>query len=248
MKKDFPMRIRIQARSYFSQEHIKAAALFTRQTYQIEEDYRRNGVINDELIEDHRSFVSGAVFATVSFIEASINELFADALEHPGSDITVNIDPDTKLLLAQMSKLRVLRPLSTLPKFQMALSLSKKGLLDEGGTPYQDVNTLIVIRNTLIHSEPFWERGEETAIDKQILHLQQANRFSLNPLRVGRTNSFFPDLCLSHGCAEWGVKKSLELVTLFSSRIGATIIFDANNPRLKTQPESFLTEDAPKRS
>src|SRR5438105_50934 len=104
MNKDIAVRFRLQGRRYYSSQHIKAAALFTRQSYQIEEDYRKNGVRTDELIEDHRSYVTGAIFAVASFLEATINEVFADALEHPTSDITVNMDSATKLLLADMWK------------------------------------------------------------------------------------------------------------------------------------------------
>ena len=172
----------------------------------------------------------------MSFLEATINEIFYDSLEHPDGDITVSIVSATKLLLADMAKLEVTKPIRMLPKFQMVLALGRKELLDEGETPYQDIHALIIIRNTLIHYKPMWERGKETQTDKRIKHLEQSKRFPFNTLTTGRTNNFFPDLCLSHGCAEWAVEKSIELVTLFSSKMGTTLLFDANSSRFKTQP------------
>src|SRR5437667_5236867 len=120
MSHDVPGLLKLQARRYYSPHHIKSAALLTRQSYQIEEDYTNNGVITDELIEDHRSCVTGAIFAVASFLEATINEVFADSLEHPEGDVTVNIDSATKLLLANMLKLDVTKNnISTLTKSQM---------------------------------------------------------------------------------------------------------------------------------
>ena len=242
--KDISAMFRLQARRYYSQEHIQSAALFTRQSYQIEEDYRSSGVLTDELIEDHRSYISGAIFAAVSFLEATINEVFSDTAEHPDSEIIARLDSPTKNLMAELWKLKipvdgkdsVFDKYSIIEKFQLALHLARKDLLKKGQTPYQDVSTLIVIRNTLIHYEPMWERGEETEVDKRILDLKQTNKFPVNPLMQRRTNNFFPDLCLSHGCAEWAVKKSIEFVALFSSRMGSTLLFDENSHRLKTQP------------
>jgi hypothetical protein len=233
MRKNFSEMLKLQARVHYSREHIKAAALFTRQSFQIE----KSGVITNELIDDHRSYVTGAIFAAVSFLEATINEVFADALEHPDSDITANIDPATKLSLANIWKLEHVEKATTLIKYQTALILARKEQLKEGNSPYQDVDTLIIIRNALIHSKPWWERGKETKTNKKILHLQKTDRFLFNPFMIGKTNTFFPDLCLSHGCAEWAVKKSIEFVILFSSRIGSTILFDENSPSLKTQPD-----------
>ncbi len=248
--KDISTMLRLQARRYYSPQHIKAAALFTRQSYQIEEDYKNNGVVTDELIEDHRSYVTGAIFAAASFLEATINEVFSDTLEHPESDVTVNIDPATKLLLAKMWKLNVPRTSSfdITRKFQIALTLAGKPLLDTGSPPYEDIRILITIRNELTHFEPMWERGEDTIPLKDVISdlrptkPKGKSRFLFNPL-VGTSAAFFPDKCLSHGCAEWAVKKSIDLVTLFSSRIGSTLLFDANSPRLKTTTLMAQTND-----
>ena len=236
------MLVKIQGRRYYSPQHIKSAALFTRQSYQIEEEYRSNGVLTDELIEDHRSYVTGAIFAAVSFLEATINELFMDASEYPESSVTKNIDPSTKLLLSEMWKLDIPRTArySVLEKFQIALTLARKPF-DTNTLLYQDIKILVIIRNELTHFELVWERGEDFALakDKKILQGLQRNKpqkFILNPLFTGRPSiPYFPDRCLSHGCAEWAVIKSIEFVTLFSSRIGSTLLFDEKSARLKTQ-------------
>ena len=241
MTKDISTMLKLQARRYFSPEHIKAAAFFTRQAYQLEEVYKKNGVVTQELIDNHRSYVTGAIFAAVSFLETTINELFIATAEYAESQVTKKIDPSTKLLLAEMWKLEIPRTArySVLEKYQIALTLNRKPF-DTNTVLYQDIKILITIRNELTHFELVWERGEDFALakDKKILQGLQRNKppkFALNPLLTGRATPFFPDKCLSHGCAEWAVKRSVEFVKLFSSEIGSTLIFDENNPSLKTQ-------------
>jgi hypothetical protein len=96
------IRARIRTRMYYSQQHIQSAALFTRQSYQIEGDY--NGTPLNGLIVEHRSYVTGAIFAAVSFLESTINELFSDTIDHPDGDLASHLDSSTKLLMADMWK------------------------------------------------------------------------------------------------------------------------------------------------
>jgi hypothetical protein len=48
--------------------------------------------------------------------------------------------------------------------------------------------------------------------------------FTLNPLMP--TNPFFPDRCLSHGCANWAVETSLRFVREFCAAMTITPLFD----------------------
>lgn len=183
------MMVKIQGRRYYSPQHVKSAALFTRQSYQIEEEYRSNGVLTDELIEDHRSFVTGAIFSTVSFLEATINELFADTAEYSESQIIIQLDPLTRNLMAGLWKLNI--PLegkdsifdkySTLDKFQLALHLARKEPLKKGQPPYQDVSTLIAIRNILIHCQRPPVRDRRLVVTSG-LHRNESHTFAGVPL------------------------------------------------------------------
>lgn len=202
------IKARIRTRTYYSLQHIQSAALFTRQCYQIESNF--DGTFSNDLAADHRSYVTGAIFAAVSFLEATINELFADTAEHPASEILAPLDTPTKNLMVELWKLKipvdgkdsVFDKYSIIEKFQLALHLARKDLFKKGQPPYQDVSTLVVIRNVLIHYKPVWASAEEEQADKKILSLQQEKKFSLNPLISGQSNPFFPDKCLSYGCAD----------------------------------------------
>jgi hypothetical protein len=111
-----------------------------------------------------------------------------------------------------------------------------KDLFKKGQPPCQDVSTLIVIRNVLIHYKPAWASAEEEQADKKILSLQQEKKFSLNPLISGQSDPFFPDKCLSYGCARWAVNTSIQFVEEFFTKMGLPVPFDHIRSRLNTEP------------
>ena len=98
--------ISIASRMYFSIQHIQSAALFARHAYSIEKNY--NGVFSDELFSQHRAYVTGSILSSVFFLEAAINELFADTVE-TNSEIVKKLNPATIQLMAEMWKLDVPR-------------------------------------------------------------------------------------------------------------------------------------------
>lgn len=226
----------VKSRHYFSIQHIQSAALFARQCYQVEQRY--DGSFSSDLMADHWSYVTGAIFAAVSFLEATINEVFADTVDHPDGELASHLDAATKQLVADMWKLGILKTsrFKTLEKFQMALTLAKKPLLDSSRSPFQDVETLIIIRNDLIHFEPVWTSVEAEKTHKRILSLQNENKFAFNPLITSAGNPFYPDKCLGHGCAKWAVTNSIQFVEDFYSRMGIPVLFDHVRSRLKTEP------------
>lgn len=228
--------ISVKARHYFSLQHIQSAALFARQCYQIEKNY--DGVYSSDLIADHWSYVTGAIFAAVSFLEATINELFADTVDHPDGELANYLNDATKQLMADMWKRDIPRTAhyQITEKFQIALTLARKPLLDFSRSPFQDVQTLIIIRNDLIHFEPVWRSIEAEKAHKRILSLQQETKFALNPLITSELNPFYPDKCLSHGCAKWAVSNSIQFVENFFSSMGIPVLFDHIKSRLNTEP------------
>ena len=205
----------LRSRRYFSIQHIQSAALFTRQCYQVEQSY--DGTNSSDLVADHWSYVTGAIFAAASFLEATINELFADTLDHPDGELASHLDAATRQLMADMWKRDIPKTAhyQIIEKFQIALTLARKPLLDSSNSPFQDVQTLIIIRNDLIHFEPVWTSVEAEKANKRILSLQNEKKFAFNPLITAPGNPFYPDKCLSHGCAKWAVNNSIQFVEDF---------------------------------
>jgi hypothetical protein len=229
----------VKIRNFYSLQHIQSAALFTRQAYLLEKSY--NGTFSEELFADNKAYATEAIIATVAFLEASINELFSDAVDNYESEQIKQLDTNTKQLMAEMWKLDVPKTAAynILQKYQIALTLARRPLFDLGKPPTQDIKFIIKIRNDLIHFEPAWI----TALDHDISvdtssyqTLQQEKKFPINALYAATQNPFFPDKCLGYGCAKWAVNTSIKFVEEFYSRMGIPSPINHLKHRLNTEP------------
>lgn len=215
-----------QVRTHFSIHHIQSAAHFARLSADTEKAYRGN--CSDELFAEHRAYVTGSIFTAVSFLEATINELFADTADNPDRFIK-HLDSKVVALMADIWKHEFSKKyFPILTKFEKALTLAKKEPFDPGALPYQCIWLLIKLRNALIHYEPEWNGKQASKFEKML-----ENKFSLNPL-TGPGDAFFPKKCLSHGCAKWAVESSVKFADEFFSRMGLPSTFDHVRSRLKT--------------
>lgn len=187
-----------------------------------------DGKYSDELYCKQMAYVTGAVLASVSFLEATINELFVDAQDKVPTVVN-QLHPEAISQMSEMWKLGVPKTASfkIMQKFQIALTLTRKPLFDAGKPPYQDVECLIKLRNALIHYEPEWTINSSDTEEISIQKLEKIlkSKFQLNPL-AGMGNSFFPDKCLGHGCAEWAVRSSIMFTDEFFLRMGLKPTYD----------------------
>ena len=215
-------------RTYFSLHHIRAAAHFARLSKRAESTY--SGTFDDELFNEHRAYVTGSIILATSFLEATINELFSDAREGTAEQIK-QLDSDTVNLLSNVWELSKAGSFSILEKYQLALTLAKKPLFNKGIAPYQSTHLLITLRNALAHYKPGWA-GVDIDLHKWEGQLRAAG-FTLNPMMPN--NPFFPDRCLSHGCAKWAVETSLGFVREFCAVMNITPLFDKAAVNLATE-------------
>jgi hypothetical protein len=231
----FKERIMIKTRTYYSISHVLGAAQLARLAENIERTY--DGKWSDELFHEHRAYVTGSILLSVSFLEATINEVFADADDN--SNTVKHLNPEVRVLMANMWRLGVHRSaaFSILNKFKLALVLAGKPLMDSG-PPYEQVLHLIKLRNALVHYEPEWITNiseidsEEVTVSKFEERLM--GKFPLNPL-VGEENPFFPDRCLGYGCAKWALTNSVRFADEFFSRMGLSPTYGHVRSRLKTE-------------
>ncbi len=227
----------VTSRTYFSIQHIQSAALFVRNAYAIEKNY--DGVFSDELFFQHRAYVTASILFSVFFLEAAINELFADTVES-NSEIAKKLNPTTIQLMAEMWKLEVPRTANykILQKYQIALVLAQKQIFDPGAPPYQDVNLLVKLRNDLVHYEPEWVKlpasDDFGSDDIHTYEKRLRGKFLANTL-MGQGNPFYPDKCLGHGCAEWAVNSSVTFADAFFLKMGLLSPYDIIRDRLNTK-------------
>lgn len=218
--------INIKTRTYFSIHHIESAALFSRLSYEIENN--SYGKISRELISTHKSYVISSIISSVSFLEANINEFFADI-----SDETLSMYDEGINNLCKKNNNFVkglwdkgiprTAKYTLLEKYQIALLLYEKNEFDKSKNPYQDISSLVKLRNALIHYEPEWvdDHSNSNYSQKDAYQFEKIfnKKFKANPL-VEFENRFYPDKLLGHGCAEWSVYSSIKFVDDFSARLG----------------------------
>lgn len=209
--------IHIEVRSYFSIQHLLSAANFYKHLVVLE-NKNFDDLSDDEIIH-HRSLTVSIILSCVCFLESTINELFMDAAE--GTDgILRDMSKANIKMLSKMWKRGIPRTANynIVEKYQVALTLTKKKEINLGLEFAQNVSYLIKLRNALIHFEPETvitkseKEPESVKIQKLEKHLK--GKFDLNKF-TGENNLFFPDKCLSVGCAEWAINSALYFTDLF---------------------------------
>src|SRR5215207_8584306 len=146
-------------RPYLSSRNLAAARFFAQESGVVERELGSIalGEIDAEELDRHFSFVVGAIYHSVSFLESSINELFLDAVEyearHPEPLPSGTPDPVHQLSAPSRVRMSQTWPLieraSIIEKFVGALSLADKQPFDTARTPYQPTPVLITLRNNL---------------------------------------------------------------------------------------------------
>lgn len=227
-------------RAVFASQHIVSAAFFTRSCATLEANYTGQppSTIPSQIIDEQKAYVMAAVFATISFLEASINELFSDAAELKANELAgtllEQIDPNIRELMADMWRQGIPRTAkySVLEKYDIALTLARKQLL-KGRKPHEEVSLVIILRNALTHFEPAWTMefmsspvlGKPNPFYYEVYKGTSSGRIKnlekqfSNPL-VLNAEPFFPNRCLCHKCAKWAVKSCLDFAKAFYENMG----------------------------
>jgi hypothetical protein len=184
---------------------------------------------------EHRAYVIGAIFAAVAFREATINELFAGTADERAVGPVEHLPSDARALMRNLWRCESFSQSAfTKNKFQVALDLSGKEQFIARHPSYQDFDLLIKLRDRLIHFKPEWIAAGQLATQSDLHEVEKRLRrkFPLNPLLPEPTaeHPFYPDKCLSHGCAEWVVKSSLAFTNEFHTRMSIPSRYDRCGP------------------
>lgn len=231
-------RATVRMRSPLSMQHIEAAALFARQCGVIEREYAGKlpgQELPDEVFGEHRAYAMGAITFAALFVEATINELFTDAadrVEHRTKHLAPEI---VSQMAAEWAAERGVSRVPTLAKYTWVLTAAGKPLFERGRRGYQDVQSLIELRDALIHFKPEWAAGgsarETDRTTSARLQARLHGRFDINPL-TGAGNPFFPDKCLGHGGARWAVETAIAFADDFFARMEVPPFHDLIRARL----------------
>ena len=106
-----------------------------------------------------------------------------------------------------------------LAKYQRVLAVCGKDRLAKGAEPYQSADTLIDLRNAVVHFKPEWgdELAEHARLEKRL-----SSKFEDCALASRATGHmvWFPGRCLGLGCANWAVGTVERFVGEFCGRLG----------------------------
>jgi hypothetical protein len=224
-----PATIKLWSR--LSKHLIQGAAMSARSAARIEEEKRDDS--SPRFDPEHRAYVMSAVVMAVSFLEATINELFAQAAD--GRLKGLNADATRRL--SGCWGLEGFQTLSLLEKFNAAVLLTGNVPFTKGALPYQDVQLLVRLRNALVHYRPEWMTAASEAdatVERRRLEKSLKGKFPINPL-IAKGNPFWPDKCLGYGCAKWAVESAVKFADEFFSRMGLPSPHDDVRLHLNTQ-------------
>ena len=215
-----------------SWQHLGAAALFARDATTVERTPLTTRLEGEQFVR-HRACVTGAILSATAFLEAVINELFADLSDAHVAHLHL-LDSEVQELMAEMWQRGVPRTASysVVEKFEIALTLARRELLARSERLHADVVSLSRLRNALIHYEPTWE----SSADRHDFEKRLRDRFAPNA-HAGQGNPFWPDKCLGAGCARWAVATALSFADDFFKRLSIPAPYESHR-------QEFVVEEA----
>lgn len=207
--------IRLRVKANLSRQLLATAKLFARHCAGIAERERQLKWPQPSW-EASRSYAIGAIVMAVSALEASINELYLEAVDRN----THALGALTEVQIAQLEVLwGSVDRTKILAKYQLVLAVCGKDQFDKGAEPYQSADALIDLRNAVVHFKPEW--GDELA-EHAKLERRLAAKFEDCALASRATGHmvWFPGRCLGFGCADWAVGTVGRFVGEFCGRLG----------------------------
>lgn len=217
------MLISVGWQTFFSLQHLKSAAYFTRSAATIQSEFEQEPVAS----EKHTALsatVIAAIFSSVAFLEATINELYADAQDPKG--------PLTKIDSGRLTRFEgvwtgKIDRLPILCKYLLFLKTLDCPALDKGSRIWADVRLLIDLRNKLVHYQASWLdagtadniRDGALARSKLVTPLKKLPRI---PGAAGRRSVGW----LSAGTARWAIEASMRFTEAFFEIIGVPPAYD----------------------
>jgi hypothetical protein len=209
---------KVGVRDYFTMEHLWNARYMAqlcakREAALVAEGFR--GI--DRAV---RAFALGAILESVAFLEALVNSMWQDAEEDDPQSPNRNphLEGLSDAAIARLRQLwrndRVERSLSTLDKYQVALTCVDQPPMNLGEAPGQIVADIIRFRNDLVHFKPKIQWTDEVSKLEQGLK----PRLATNPLL--NTKPWFPHHMLSASGANLAYEKSREFGELWWQRMG----------------------------
>ncbi len=195
--------------------HLISAATLSRLAGEIEASTNRDNAA----ILGHRALVTGAILVSVTFLESTINELFAEARANPFASVRQLVATTIDRLGSEVSD-TFLRKAPFLSKYQRALKLADQSRFKQSEKPYSEVEALRKLRIELQHQPPEWRYAGTfgPTPDPDPPKYWLAGRFPRSAMTPGITSENL-HAYLGHGCSKWAVESSIAFTDEFYRRI-----------------------------
>ncbi|GAB1406128.1 hypothetical protein MASR1M8_00470 [Thermomonas brevis] len=226
------MIIGIGLQTYYSIQHIQAAAYLTRRAASVEADL--TGDTAPEAVE-LKAYVSSALFSSVAFLEALANEIYADAIRPEGGHLAALSERD-RSMIAGLGETDSIQKASILSKYDILLRAAGKSPLPSNCDTHQATATIIRLRNEIVHYKAsFFDVGTEGMVRAGSFHtskLPQQIKGKFEPRRGAQGIS--GDAWLGHGLAQWSVNATVAYADAIFSSLGVRPYYDHVRAKLGT--------------
>lgn len=233
--------LEIRFRDCFSVKYLQSAALFCRLAYRIEAEYMAAGAVPADERLRHEAFVLNAIFSSVAFLEATINELWSDAADNAYCYADEHNEALLKAIGEKWNNENYFDRTPLPLKYQKVLEIGNLPLFFEDDPDFTGIKEIIAIRNYLMHYRREWiaiptghGAGAGAGPHAEAFGHLLAGRFAESPL-AAKNLPFFPDRCLGHGCAEWAVTTSLAFTDRFFAPLGLPPSYEGIRGELGTR-------------
>ncbi|SFU26015.1 hypothetical protein [Paraburkholderia aspalathi] len=232
----FNESMQITMRTYLSMNYLTSAALLARKAHALEAGRTFKDNIPSVERDEHFAFVAGAITMSAAAVEAFVNELFAECRDQ-GAKNQLGIAPDKAVLITRVwiDVPKVERE-SVLEKYDLALRLLDLPALDRKGEPYKAVDTLLALRNSLMHYKLVTQDVGKPPAEQTPGNFEKKLQayFADNPL-TGPGNPYFPDRVMGHGAAEWSVSTAVTFLDGYCHLLSATPPYEHLRSTFATQ-------------
>ncbi len=206
---------RVAIKNNLSKFHLKTAQLFADRCKLVEDE---DSALEwpQPRYEELKSYASASIMMSVASLEASINELFLEAIDRSKN----SLEP---LSAAQMTLLAELWKATdrsnALSKYQIVLTACGKSPFETGKPPFKEAKLLTDLRNALVHFKPEWD---DELKEHRKLEAKLKGRFNNNRLSEQATGrmTWFPNKCLGAGAARWAITTTIEFSAQFCQELG----------------------------
>lgn len=201
-----------------SSSFLNSASILSKKCLEIEQKIKPGN--REKLIEEHQAYFYGVIFNLVSYLESYINELFVDISD--GTFHNLNMDDTSLYQIIELWNLNIPRRASykTIDKYEIMLIISNKPKFDKSKRPYQDIDLLIRLRNSLIHYEPEYIELTYLNPNAQLHKFEKAlkGKFKLNPFAT-KLDTFYPNKIISYSCSQWALEAVKAFIKEFDNEI-----------------------------